>query len=67
MLQREEMEGELEVRRGCFTASESSATGGGIGELRRAIPTAWRLETERGRDEEGVGVPGFIGGVFMAS
>jgi hypothetical protein len=49
------MEGELEVRRGCFTASESSATGGGIGELWRAIPTAWRLEFERGRDEEGVG------------
>jgi hypothetical protein len=61
------MEGELEVRRGCFTASESSATGSRICELRRAIPTAWLLEFKRGREEKGEGVLGFIREVFMAS
>jgi hypothetical protein len=48
------------VRRGCFTASESTVTGGGICELRRAIPAAWPLQIERGREEKGEGVLGFI-------
>jgi hypothetical protein len=58
--ERGEKEGELEGRRGCFTASESTVTGGGICELRRAIPAAWRLRIERGREEKGEGVLGFI-------
>jgi hypothetical protein len=48
------------VRRGCFTASVSTVAGGGIYELRRAIPAAWRLRIERGREEKGEGVLGFI-------
>jgi hypothetical protein len=39
-------------------------TGGGICELRRAIPAAWRLEFERGREGIVEGVLGFIGGRF---
>jgi hypothetical protein len=35
--------------------------------LRRGIPPAWRLRIERGREEKGEGVPGFIGTVLMAS
>jgi hypothetical protein len=64
--ERGEKEGELEVRRGCFTASESTVTGGGNCELRREIPAAWRLRIERGREEKGEGVLGFIVEVFMA-
>jgi hypothetical protein len=59
-IERGEKERELEVRRGCFTVSESTVTGGGICELRRAIPAAWRLRIERGREEKGEGVLGFI-------
>jgi hypothetical protein len=59
--ERGEKEGELEVRRGCFTASESTVTGGRICELRRAILAAWRLRIERGREEMGEGVRGVIG------
>jgi hypothetical protein len=58
--ERGEKEGELKVRRGCFTASESTVTGGGICELRRAISAAWRLQNVRGREEKGEGVLGFI-------
>jgi hypothetical protein len=64
--ERGEKEGELEVRRGCFTALESTVTGCGNCELRRAIPAAWRLRIERGREEKGEGVLGFIVEVFMA-
>jgi hypothetical protein len=44
----------VEERRGCFTASESSVTGGEIGELRQAIPAAWRrlLQREKGGARE---------------
>jgi hypothetical protein len=35
-------------------------TGGRICELRRAIPAAWQLRIERGREEKGEGVLGFI-------
>jgi hypothetical protein len=53
--------------KGCFTASESMVTGGGNCEFRREIPAAWRLRIERGREEKGEGVLGFIGTVLMAS
>jgi hypothetical protein len=42
-------------------------TSGGNCELRQEIPAAWRLRIERGREEEGEGVLGFIVEVFMAS
>jgi hypothetical protein len=42
-------------------------TGGGNCEFRREIPAAWRLRIERGREEKGEGVLGFIGMVLMAS
>jgi hypothetical protein len=35
--------------------------------LRRGIPLAWQLRVERGREEKGEGVLGFIGTVLMAS
>jgi hypothetical protein len=52
--ERGKKEGELEVRRGCFTASKSMVTGGGICELRRAIPAARRrlLQREKGGARE---------------
>jgi hypothetical protein len=42
-------------------------SGGDTCELRRWILAAWRLQIERGREEKGEGVSGFIGEVFMAS
>jgi hypothetical protein len=35
--------------------------------LQRGIPPAWWLRVERGREEKGEGVLGFIGMVLMAS
>jgi hypothetical protein len=54
VLERGEKEGGLEMRRGSFTASESMVTGGGICELRRAIPAARRrlLQREKGGARE---------------
>jgi hypothetical protein len=40
---------------------------GGSQQLRREIHAAWRLRIERGREEKGEGVLGFIVKVFMAS
>jgi hypothetical protein len=50
-----------------FTAWIPMKIGGGLHGLRRGIPAAWRLEFERGREEKGEGVLGFIGTVLMAS
>jgi hypothetical protein len=65
--EREEMEGEfggegVASPRGCRRKSTVGLHG-----LRRGISPAWRLRNERGGEEKGEGVSGFIGEGLMAS